>query len=184
MNITGTVMGVEFNVTIPKLNGDNYQGARFSYRDSTGALKEQAFHKNSLKFNPALKNQLEQLEVGKGFTMVKEKEGDFWNVKGIYGEGAAPASEAKASPAKGTVPPSPAPKSNYETSEERAQRQVYIIRQSSLSNAVAALAVAAKKAPSANEVIQLAKQFEAYVFDTEFDDGTIMTLKSDDMDIQ
>jgi len=54
------------------------------------------------------------------------------------------------------------PKSNYETAEERAARQILIVRQSSVSSAVE-LAVANKvKDPS--EVINIARQFEAYVF--------------------
>jgi hypothetical protein len=55
-------------------------------------------------------------------------------------------------------------KGNWETPEERAKKQVYIIRQSSLANAVAALNV--KTSPKAEEVIELAKQFEAYVLGT------------------
>ena len=58
------------------------------------------------------------------------------------------------------------PKSNYETAEERAARQVMIVRQSSLSTAVAMLEAAAdKKTPiNPDTVITVAKQFEAYVF--------------------
>ena len=57
------------------------------------------------------------------------------------------------------------PRSNYETPEERAQRQVYIVRQSSLSNAIELLKTD-KKTPTVDEVIGVAKQFEAYVFGT------------------
>ena len=53
--------------------------------------------------------------------------------------------------------------SNYETKEERAQRQVYIIRQSSISSAVELLGTGAKTA----DVIATAKEFEAYVFAKE-----------------
>ena len=53
--------------------------------------------------------------------------------------------------------------SNYETKEERAARQVLIVKQSSLSTAVSALAVGAKSTPSAADVIAYAKQLEQYV---------------------
>lgn len=56
--------------------------------------------------------------------------------------------------------------SNYETKEERAARQVMIVRQSSLSNAVATLAVGAKKLEGAS-VVALAKEYEAFVLGTE-----------------
>lgn len=54
--------------------------------------------------------------------------------------------------------------STYETPEERAKKQVYIVRQSSISNAVSALACGAKSPPKVNEVLDYAKQLEAYVF--------------------
>lgn len=49
---------------------------------------------------------------------------------------------------------------SYETPEERAQRQVYIIRQSSISSAAELLV---GQNADADEVIAMAKQFEAYV---------------------
>lgn len=49
----------------------------------------------------------------------------------------------------------------WETSEERARRQVMIVRQSSLSTAVALSQMGEVVSPA--EVIEVAKQFEAYV---------------------
>jgi ABC-type phosphate transport system substrate-binding protein len=59
-----------------------------------------------------------------------------------------------------------APRSNYETPEERAKKQVYIVRQSSISNAVDLLSVGQKSPPAIEAVIEAAKQFEDYVFGT------------------
>ena len=176
MNVQGQVVSVEQNVSIAKQNGGSYQGTRFSYRDLNGKLVEQNFHNNALKFNPKLNVALSNMKPGDAFTMVKEKEGEFWNVKDLI-VGDTPVATS------GTSKPTaqPAPKSNYETSEERAKRQVYIIRQSSLSTAVATLSVGAKKVEP-TDVIKLAKQYEAYVFNTDYDDGSIMSLKSDDLD--
>lgn len=56
-------------------------------------------------------------------------------------------------------------RSSYETPEERAARQVYIVRQSSVANAVALLARDGIP-PNPAEVIAVARQFEAYVFET------------------
>ncbi len=66
----------------------------------------------------------------------------------------------------------------FPTEEERAKTQVYIVRQSSITNATAALSVGAKNPPTAEAVIERAKQYEAYVFgqgdaagpSSEFDD--------------
>jgi hypothetical protein len=73
------------------------------------------------------------------------------------------------------------PKSTYETAEERANRQVLIVRQSSLSNAVEYLALNTKKVPSVQEVVEVAKFFESYVFgkqDTP-EDPSMESLESD-----
>lgn len=56
--------------------------------------------------------------------------------------------------------------SNYETAEERAIKQKYIVRQSSLSNAVDILSVGAKSL-TAESVLSLAEQLEDWVFRTE-----------------
>lgn len=54
--------------------------------------------------------------------------------------------------------------SSFETPEERAKKQVYIIRQSSLSNAIDTLAVGSKSPLKPDEVIDLARKYEDYVF--------------------
>jgi len=51
---------------------------------------------------------------------------------------------------------------NWETSEERAKRQVMIVRQSSIANAVAYFA-SQKEKIGVGEIIQVAKAFEEYV---------------------
>lgn len=67
---------------------------------------------------------------------------------------------------QGTGSPAPASR-GFETPEERAKRQVYIVRQSSLSTAATVLSVGSKTAPSVDAVIEAAKQFEKYVFGVE-----------------
>lgn len=54
----------------------------------------------------------------------------------------------------------------WETPEERAKKQVYIVRQSSISAAISALTATGKVVPKPEEVIEYARQLEAYVFDT------------------
>lgn len=55
-------------------------------------------------------------------------------------------------------------KGSWETAEERAQRQVLIVRQSSVSAAVAALSAGAKSTPKVDDVIDYAKKIEDFVF--------------------
>lgn len=117
----------------------------------------------------AAKNTFATLSVaqpGESFTIEVVKNDKGYNdwvsaTKGGVEAGATPATAtgkaASASPAKST----------YETAEERAQRQVLIVRQSSLSSAATVLTAGAKTPPNGATVIELAKQFEQYVFGTE-----------------
>ncbi len=54
-------------------------------------------------------------------------------------------------------------KSTYETPEERAKKQVYIVRQSSIGHAIAYCELT-KQSLSAFQICDVAKVFEAYVF--------------------
>ena len=182
MNITGTCVSIENNVEIQKQAGGVYTGTRLAYRDESGALKEQNFHNNALKFNPKLKVQLGNLAPNETFTMVKEKDGEFWKVMSITA--GAPQQEdvtSSSTPAKGATPAAPY-KSTYETPEERAKKQVYIVRQSSIS---AAINFVDTKKVSVADVLSVAKQFEDYVFGatTADEDLDVMGLVSDDLNI-
>lgn len=56
--------------------------------------------------------------------------------------------------------------SNYETKDERAARQVLIVKQSSLSAAVATLTPGAKAALDPKAVLALAQEYADWVFET------------------
>lgn len=73
--------------------------------------------------------------------------------------GATESSTPAAAAAKGTAPV----RSTYETPEERAQRQVLIVKQSSLSAAVSTLSVGAKSVKP-DDVIELAQRYTDWVF--------------------
>ena len=70
--------------------------------------------------------------------------------------------------AKSTKPAGRVLGSNYETSEERAKRQVYIIRQSSISSAIAFAAAVEPKGITKDRqaLLEDAKAFEAFVMET------------------
>ena len=69
-------------------------------------------------------------------------------------------------PTKANVSSPAATKGGWETPEERAKKQIYIVRQSSISAAVNALSVGVKSPPKAVEVIEYARELEEYVFST------------------
>jgi len=111
---------------------------------------------------------LKNAQAGDEFTIEREKDGNgYWQWIGISVGAVVPTTSIKSSgnpvPAKTT-----GGGGNWETSEERAKRQVYIVRQSSLGHAIETLKTD-KKNPSADEVISLAKVYEDYVFGVNLD---------------
>ena len=137
-------------------NGRSYQEIEITYKTENG----QVANKKLMSFsNPSVFNHIKGLAKGEvvNVTTVKNAKG-FWDWTGIGNEGDAPvATQSKPATAQAGCRVTG---SNYETKEERAARQVFIIRQSSLSTAVELLG----QGKSVDEVIATAKQFEAYVF--------------------
>jgi hypothetical protein len=78
---------------------------------------------------------------------------------------------------KAAAPSTARPNGTFETPEERAKKQVSITRLATLNTAVAALTPGAKVALKKEDVLELAREFESYVFgiqdaktDTSFTD--------------
>ena len=94
-------------------------------------------------------------------SVVKNDKGynDWVSTSPATGAPVAEAASAAVSKAASTTP-----RSTYETPEERAQRQILIVRQSSIGSAVNLLTAGAKSPPKLDEVIATAKKLEAYVF--------------------
>ena len=65
---------------------------------------------------------------------------------------------------QGKTGASTTPRSTYETPEERAAKQVFIVRQSSLATAERMLSVGAKAPVKVEDVLTVAQKLEAYVF--------------------
>lgn len=135
--------------------------------------------------NKAVYNAFKDASNGDVFDVTEKKnDKDYWEFASATksaGEGAqssgSVASTGSTQISSGRVG-SAVPKSNYETSEERAARQVMIVRQSSLSNAVALLDVQADKKATADQVITIAKQFEAYVLGTDVTESASKAVAS------
>lgn len=126
-----------------------------SFNDKLEGKKQADFVSKSV--TEALNNA----SFGDIFTVVREKNGEYWEWKDIQkGEMVVVQQQQNGEPMK--VNASPSPKSTYETAEERAAKQVMIVRQSSVSSAINALKTD-KNQLNAQEVIELAKKFEEYV---------------------
>jgi hypothetical protein len=134
-------------------NGRSYQSIEVTYKAENG----QVANKKLMSFsNPTVFNHVKGLTKGDTINVQTTKDAaGYWQWTGIGDDNAAPSTQTKPATGGGRVTGS-----NYETKEERAARQVYIIRQSSISSAVELLG----SGKTVDEVLTIAKQFEAYVF--------------------
>ena len=160
-------------------NGRQYQSIEVMYKNDQG----QAQSKKLMSFaNPAVFKAAQAWQKGDVVHVSTEKDPNgYWQwtavgsadaVTDTRSDTAAPA-QAQASSTKTRVTGS-----NYETKDERAARQVMIVRQSSLANAVSTLAIAGSQA-SANDVISLAKLYEGYVLAESTQADSIDDIASD-----
>lgn len=141
--------------TLNAKNGRTYQQLVVSYKNDKGMAqaKKLVSFTNPDLFKVAkswIKDQIINVKT------VKNEKTGYWDWVGLEGEQSVAETKQASTSTRVTG-------SNYETKEERAARQVYIVRQSSLSAAVTLLGQGAK----VNDVIETAKQFEDYVFSSE-----------------
>lgn len=158
MNVNIVSVDVEVGAA-PSAKSKGWNKAVVSYLKD-GQPKKQ----NVLSFtNPQVYKDLtsgkftgESVEV----TLTKNARGyDEWAAVSLATGNAAPASTGSTTTSTATRVTG----SNFETKEERARRQVLIVRQSSLSNALEFHKNA--KSPSFDEVIETAQRFTDWVFD-------------------
>lgn len=151
-----TVIDVGQPNTHAGAGGRSYQSLEVTYKGSDGKVsskKLMSFAKGGIYETAKSWEKGTVVDI----ITVKDDKG-YWQWEGINAGGAQQVAQQQ-SPAQ----PTRVAGSNYETKEERAARQVMIVRQSSLSTAVAALTIGAKASPKSSEIIALAKDLESYV---------------------
>lgn len=159
MQLNITIVDVEKKYAVGK-TGNSYALLEVTYKDHTG----KAGSKKILQFAyPEVFEVLSSAVKGDTFAITNEKIGEHWNWTGVGKPAAVSAPEASGGKPEGR----PAPKSNYETPEERAHRQRLIVRQSALSNSIAILTPGAKAPLSPKEVMALAQELMTWVFEDE-----------------
>ena len=124
---------------------------------ATGKIEEKKINQFSDVFKTAV-----DMQAGMYFTIQSEKEGEFWQWKSITIAQEDVGSMPTNTPSKAT--PSGMVKNTYETPEERAKKQIYIVRQSSIANAIAMLSIGAKNALKKEDVLLLANELTKWVF--------------------
>lgn len=162
---------------VPNKNGKGTYGKlTVAYRDDKGKLSE----KTILSFtNPAVFKTFERAEAGTEINVKSEKVGDYWNWTAIL-TGDEATSQAPVATQSSNGQSTRVTSGNYETKEERALKQRYIVKQSSLSAAVSILTVGAKTPPEVDAVISLADKFVEYVFNDDSKEIKISSPKFDD----
>lgn len=149
--------------TKPTQKGTSYQQLEVTYKNLSYQGKVESKKLMSFGANANAFKTLADAPTGSQWevTVVKNAQGyNDWT--SVVAASAAPASSPQTGAQARTQPGQT--RSTYETPEERAQRQILIVRQSSLSAAVSTLAVGAKTVKP-DDVIAVAKQYENYVFD-------------------
>lgn len=149
---------MQFNATVVRVDGPEavnqgkkkYKQLEVFYNKDGKEEKKKLVDFN----NPEIFNRAAALQPGQNVSIQIEKQGDYWNWVGLgVGEGKAMAAE-----------PNKRSAGTFETAEERAKKQVYIVRQSSISNAIEWLALSNRKDWNLDDVLVAAKEFENYVF--------------------
>lgn len=159
--------------THPNSKGTTYQKCEFTYKNLSSNKVES---KVIVSFtNPKVYQTVAGAKTGQTFQVTQEKGEKYWEWKDITQSVPSSAVNSNIPAHQQNSNNTKKEKSTFETSEERAKKQLYIVRQSSIANAISCLSIGSKTPPSSDVVLELAKKFEEYVFD----DGVEDTLKED-----
>jgi hypothetical protein len=162
-------------------NGRQYQSIEIMYKNDAG----QAQNKKLMSFaNPAVFKAAQSWQKGDVVHVSTEKDSNgYWQWTAVGSDATSVTDKRDDGTAQGSAQADAKPStrvtgSNYETKDERAARQVMIVRQSSLANAVSTLAIEGSKA-TAGDVITLAKLYEGYVLGQQTESNNIDDVASD-----
>ncbi len=167
-----TIVSVNLSVQVTKQDkSGTYEAFQIVYSDQYGKVKDLSKPVQGLKFKPKLKARLQELKQGDEVYLVMEKNAagylELQDV--VFDDG----SETTTQIAPDTKPAAKATGSyqerTWETAQERADKQRFIVRQSCLSNAIEVLKTG-KGAVSADDAEALASRFETWVFRKHVDD--------------
>ena len=153
------IIDVSQEVSKTTKGGKPYNEIEVTFKNAENKVSNKKL--NNLGFDKGVKkvyDTLKEAKKGDTFEVTSVKEGDYWNWKDIVPTSA----QAAPTTASGATKSGATGSSNYESKEERQARQVLIVKQSSLSNAVASLKTD-KGVVDPNKAIQVAQQYTDWV---------------------
>ncbi len=158
--------------TLPgKKPGTSYQALEVAFRNKTFGDKVEGKKLMSFGATGETFKKLAIAQAGEVYDIVVQKNdagfNDWISAKKSSGEDMPTTTQSTATPARVSTTSAgftATPKSTYETPEERAKKQVYIVRQSSITAALTTLTAASKTPPQVDDVLKVASQYEAFVF--------------------
>lgn len=144
-------------------NGKSYGVLQVAYR-ADGKMQE----KKLMSFgNPTVFKHIEGMSKGESVDVKTEKDGNgYWQWTAINNGVSSTDSPKQSGTSSSQSGTTRVTGSNYETPEERAVKQRYIVRQSSLTTALGILSVGAKTLDK-GAIISLAEEIEQWVFRKE-----------------
>jgi len=175
MQITILSVSVEH---VPGKNG-GYDKAEVAYKDADGKVAG----KNLVSFNaPEAFAVVKASGNGDVLDVTTEKDAKgYWQwTKVVKLDAAQVAAAPKAADAPvGKAGANPTPKNTYETPEERAFKQLCIVRQTGIERALNTLQVLTGDKFTVEDVIAVARQYEAYVFEEKKVVSNTLDFKDD-----
>lgn len=131
--------------------------AAYSEIELTYKSNDQTRSKKFFSFKKQEYGVVQAMKPGELYEVDAVKEGDFWEWKSITKSDGSQAAAPSSAPSTGTSSPNGYQR---ESAEERALRQMYIVRQSAISSAVNAVGVG----KPIDTYLEFARKFEQYVF--------------------
>ena len=154
------VVNVSVEDNIPTKSGKGFYSKATVTFQNLGTGKIEAKQIFPFSMTKELFEKVKTLEPNQTYSVTTEKdEGGFWVWTAVDRQD----NPTMPAPTRGTAVPT-AGRPQYETADERAAKQVYIIKQSSLATAVALLKTE-KVQPSPQDVIAVAQVFTNWVME-------------------
>ena len=158
-------------ITVQEVTTEYVKKGKGGYTAATVVYSDNGknFTKKIMSFaNPAVFDVIKDAKQGEQYDVTVTKDGEYYNWSSITKSDTPPMAKAAVGGGKVTG-------SNYETADERKVKQLYIIKQSSIANAIEFIKLTEGAAPEVTDVLDIAQQFVDFVYGTNENLDTVDT---------